>query len=600
MRNNMYIRKFHSILINETPFLFFFMLLMGLPQAIKNLTAVSGFYSLITSLGNIGIIFLYAYLCALLYSAIKPHKLRSIYKTAMYVLAVVINGICFYALTDFKLTISPTWFLLLSETTPNESSEFVGQYFFSSTMLKTITNVIIYTCCIILLEKKWSSIKEGIKKFIGNIQKVRTVFVSIALAFAVFSSLYLPFAYIRIHQILYSVSDEGQQDLNWIPQDPFSSIYFSITSLDAMGKKTEENIKINQQVYSINKPSCALSDSLNIVVIVGESYIKYHSQLYGYPLATTPLLCEERDSGRLFVFNDVISTSNRTSIAMRNILSCNNSCSNEAWYHHPNFLTIFKSAGYNVYMWDNQRDFTKKNNLNYTLNNYLYNPTQQEITYTQTNDRQYVYDGELVESFNETIDLEANKHNIVLFHLMGHHHNVEQRFPHEQFKQFSSDNIDRNESYIDEDEKEYIANYDNTTLYNDYVIRQIIEQVRNTNSILLYFSDHGEEVYSYRDQCGRDDGPLTANKLKFQFDIPFIVWCSDTFKTKNPDIVEQLCNSTNKAFAIDNLCHLLFHIGKIDTHHYNEERNLISSRYKCGKRIMHHKYDYDEIRFDLR
>ncbi|MBR4161780.1 MAG: hypothetical protein IKT87_09015, partial [Bacteroidaceae bacterium] len=110
-------------------------------------------------------------------------------------------------------------------------------------MLKTITNVIIYTCCIILLEKKWSGIKEGIKKFIGNIQKIRTVFVSIALAFAVFSSLYLPFAYIRIHQILYSVSDEGQQDLNWIPQDPFSSIYFSITSLDAMGKKTEENIK---------------------------------------------------------------------------------------------------------------------------------------------------------------------------------------------------------------------------------------------------------------------------------------------------------------------------------------------------------------------
>lgn len=46
-------------------------------------------------------------------------------------------------------------------------------------------------------------------------------------------------------------------------------------------------------------------DSLNVILVIGESYNKYHSPLYGYYLNTTPVLCSQQQNGNLFVFKDV-------------------------------------------------------------------------------------------------------------------------------------------------------------------------------------------------------------------------------------------------------------------------------------------------------
>ena len=51
---------------------------------------------------------------------------------------------------------------------------------------------------------------------------------------------------------------------------------------------------------------------------------------------------------------------------------------------------------------------------------------------------------------------------------------------------------------------------------------------------------------------------------------------------------------------IDNLCHLLFHLGEIQSDYYVPERDLISDRFKPRKRIIEDmffkKFDYDEIK----
>lgn len=73
--------------------------------------------------------------------------------------------------------------------------------------------------------------------------------------------------------------------------------------------------------------------------------------------------------------------------------------------------------------------------------------------------------------------------------------------------------------------KKEIADYDNATRYNDYVLMQIINRFRNQNTVLLYFSDHGEEVYDYRDHKGRDlsSNTISYNYLKYQHEIPFMI-----------------------------------------------------------------------------
>ena len=43
-------------------------------------------------------------------------------------------------------------------------------------------------------------------------------------------------------------------------------------------------------------------ENIDIVVVIGESFNKYHSSLYGYSHNTNPNLLEERRKGNLYVF----------------------------------------------------------------------------------------------------------------------------------------------------------------------------------------------------------------------------------------------------------------------------------------------------------
>lgn len=65
------------------------------------------------------------------------------------------------------------------------------------------------------------------------------------------------------------------------------------------------------------------NDSLNIVFVIGESFIKSHAQIYGYPLPTTPYLQKEYDSGNLYVFQDLISLFSKTTPSLQNAFCLN-------------------------------------------------------------------------------------------------------------------------------------------------------------------------------------------------------------------------------------------------------------------------------------
>jgi len=111
----------------------------------------------------------------------------------------------------------------------------------------------------------------------------------------------------------------------------------------------------------------------------------------------------------------------------------------------------------------------------------------------------------------------------------------------------------------------------------------------------VYFSDHGDEVYDYRDQFGREFGTFTPNKLKYQFEVPFVVWCSDVYQKSHASTVSLLRQIADRPFMIDKLCHLLFHIGGIETKYYQQKLDILDDSYQCGKRICNYVNDYDKI-----
>ena len=590
--------------LSELPFVMFFMKLMGLKticelivQRANVLENVSKFPTYLNLFGRIAILFLFAYLLAAVLNVIRKDTVRRCVKSLFYLIIILLFSIRYFLLSKFGLEISPTCFVLLAETTATESKEFIDQYILSYSMLPLLRLILGYVSAIIVAEVPWFFIKKRVCKMKKTpllallTTRCLSLFLALVLAFGLFST--------NIYWRVYNAENPDFINSLQPPADPLSSIYTSLVTLQMMSRNVADAIEVNKKVHDAENAYTTQEDSINVVVVIGESYIKWHSQLYGYSLATTPNLKKEQQDGRLFVFNDVISSSKSTSIMMREIFGCNSNGVKEQWYNYPTFLTIFKKAGYNVCFWDNQRDYDKMATYSFTLNSFLYNPDLQNIIYTLTNSESHEFDGGIVESFNNDVDIKAYKHNLILFHLQGQHVTPSSRFPHDTFKYFTADSIKRDDAFLTNEMKEYIADYDNATLYNDYVMSRIIDIFRDSNTVLLYFSDHGEEAYDYRGQCGRDYGKMTPLSLKYQFEIPFMIWCSDLYKEKRPDVIDRIQQAVDRPFVLDNIHHILFELGGVETSYYSDSLNLISPHYECKERyikVLSGEYVYEKIR----
>ena len=83
----------------------------------------------------------------------------------------------------------------------------------------------------------------------------------------------------------------------------------------------------------------SVEDSINVIYILGESFIKSHASLYGYRLKTTPFMDTEQEKGNLVAFNDVVAPFNSTTqVQNENRLIQ----MGEVWYEAPYFPILLR------------------------------------------------------------------------------------------------------------------------------------------------------------------------------------------------------------------------------------------------------------------
>lgn len=380
------------------------------------------------------------------------------------------------------------------------------------------------------------------------------------------------------------------------PSDALTRLLVSIVDLRISNNEMMKAIELTENMPFFDS---AENDSLNLIFVIGESYIRAHSPLYGYPLQTTPNLCREKEEGRLFVFTDAVSPYNLTTNAVRNIISCNSMGKGERWMEKPPLTAVFKHNGYHVGIYDNQRTFgSDKTTFTFSLNSYLFMPRMARLCYDEIGDSTFRYDDDMVLYYEHHHKREFDN-SFVLFHLMGQHSKFMERYPADdpRFSYFSIDSVMRDEDWMNEDKKSLIATYDNATRYNDYVMNHIIDLYRNENTVVVYVSDHGEEVFDYRNSCGRKAFDEKSPNLSFQFGVPVMIWCSEKYKKHNPEVIRELTEYKDRPFTTDNMCQLLFHLSHLDmpkNPYYNPSVDVLSLEYVCPPRIVNDCYDYDK------
>lgn len=491
-----------------------------------------------------------------------------------YAFAVILFAVCLFLRCVFGKTMQPDIIMLIAETNGKESSEFFSAFLLSVGGIVTLACVAVYISLVLFFERFKSRVL-----LVGG-GRIRSLLLCVFVLLGLVQTL-------RFYRGI-AVADDIEKT-NWVgldARDSVSALFFSLYSVLHIDQQVKNAVTLSLE--SEVPPQSFESDSLNVIYVIGESYVKRHSHLYGYALPTTPYLDEERRRGNLFVFDDVVAPSTFTSIVMKNTLCCNSLRNNEAWWDSPYFPTLFKKAGYEVFSWDNQLVAGSQEFYNFTLQSFMYNQRLSEVTYTQVSDTLFPYDGQLVEDYAEK-SVHRTSHQLVMFHLYGQHMYAVYRYPHvKSFEKFTAKDIKRNEPYLDDDKRQIIAEYDNATLYNDYVMKQIIDLYRDKNTVLIYFSDHGEEIYDYRDFYGRGgfDAETQQEGLRCQYDVPFMIWCSDKYMDGNPDIVQNIRQSLHKPFRTDDICQVVFHLARLKTDYYRPKYDLLSPEYEEYKRTV--------------
>lgn len=503
------------------------------------------------------------------------------FRCVLYLLLVTTFVARKFLLVEFGLQLTPSTFSLLQETNGHEVSGFLDTYILSNIGLKYLLFVIGLYLIVLLSDILYgrkliaAKVSERLKPTVGGVIGLIIVMSIPAIR-------------------------GGYEQLLQLPggQSTFSAIQCTLLKLS---KTSEESHSYWNKIQVIAKETGVAScseDSINVVFVLGESFIKAHSSLYGYPLPTMPNMESEKEKGNLFVFEDLVTPYNGTSNAMKNLFCLNDMSKGEKWYECIYWPQLFKKAGFHLYLWDNQKNFDKRHGNTFYE---MYAHKVANACYDRMNETAYDYDEAIVEDFKKNGHVNYGGKNYVWFHLMGQHFAFADKSPNDK-KVFQAKDIKRTDSYLTDDMKQVMADYDNAVHYNDEVLKSIIDLFRNTNSVLVFISDHGEEAYDYRAKASRPamETGLESEFAHCQYDVPMLVWCSDIYKEKHKDVVNELANSGTHSSMSDKIGYSLIRLAQIKTKYYDPQRDMTSIKFQKTRRTIYlmggeKSLDYDVI-----
>lgn len=428
---------------------------------------------------------------------------------------------------------------MIRETTPRESSEFLQTYLL-------VPGVLILAVGLLLFLMLYVALACRVRR-VPALPSSRT-WLSCALAL---------WAVVLAHAYFFVGSaEECYRKAAGMPVK--SNAFFVLRqSLMQMRDYDEENARCAQTLATLTADAPCSADDPDIVLIIGESFNKYHSSLYGYPLPTSPRLSTLKDKGELIVFNNVIAPSNSTTSSFQYFLSLacvGDSCE---WCERPLLPAIMKRNGWNVVYYSNQ--FCKEEELSQwdASMGFINAPFIEPLMFCERNHRTFDYDMQLLEDYRQQRGrIEKERNNFILFHLLGQHVNACQRFPQaEAF--FHAKDIVRED--LTEQQRQEVADYDNATRYDDKVVESIISMYADKDAIVIFLSDHGEETYDFRNQHGRTD--LNTDTLcgayHCQLDVPFFIYLSPSYSKKHEEASRLIRQSTERPFSTDRLPFLI-------------------------------------------
>lgn len=340
-------------------------------------------------------------------------------------------------------------------------------------------------------------------------------------------------------------------------------------------------LKVNfSNKYNSKAGSSVLLNNIDVIVYIGESTSKQHMSLYGYFRDTTPKINKLMDDEKLIKYSDVFSTHTHTSSSLLEALSIPKQgvkrLGPETIFQKERITVVELLNNYGVqsHLYSNQSVSGTWNYANSIIfqnaATKIFNKDGHSFGNINAPSSHEMYDSLFIDEIIPTV---LAKKGVTFFHSYAGHGDYCENIPIENRKPVDEllTNLDSKEIYgsLSNSIRDNLECYDSAIKYIDSNIMKFINAINNNNSAkaLLYFSDHGESVYTGN---GHDSS-------RFQLDmvaVPLLVYLNDSavkiLKSNNISFDEK-----DSLLTLDYVPYLISKILGVDAGEYSGSRYIL-------------------------
>lgn len=292
------------------------------------------------------------------------------------------------------------------------------------------------------------------------------------------------------------------------------------------------------------------TDEIKLIFVIGEAVRADHLGLNGYLPNTTPLLEKEKN---LISFPFIYSPFTHTTASVPYIITRADSAHNDRSDLETSFIPVLQQCGYRTY-WISNQDIG---------GNFAYFPNEcDSCIFVNKGKTDYVFhpwlDEDLLPVIRNIRQTDSGKQAYII-HLIGSHWYYNNHVPVER-QVFQP--VTTNRLITANSEEQIIHSYDNTILYMDSIVEEIITYFRQDCAILIYLADHSESL-------GEGGRWLHASDAEEQKHPACFIWYSDKYQKLFDNKVQAAQKNRTKVYNTDFLFYSILSAVGIEGQDYN-------------------------------
>lgn len=286
------------------------------------------------------------------------------------------------------------------------------------------------------------------------------------------------------------------------------------------------------------------------VLVIGEAARYDHFSIHGYPRNTSPLLAT---CSNIISYDSAFAQANMTRNSVPLIITRATADNADLAYREKTILEALQEAGF-------QTGFISKQ-----IPSDIFKRVMQVSDFSSCE----IKNIDAVDNYDVNMIQEMRSHEkdtlqFIVLHSIGSHFHYEHRYPKE-FAHFQP-TLNSSSTFVSvspDNKKRLINTYDNSILYTDYFLHELIQYIDSQNriAVILYMSDHGESLLDDERNLMMHGSYIVT---KYEYHVPLLVWYSNEYAAKYPDKIAAMRNNTNKTFSSDVIFYSLLDIAGVE------------------------------------